>query len=39
MLRNDEKLRGLSHKNKGAYRRQGASRDGEFMLQYLKSIL
>ncbi len=40
MPKNDEKLRGLSCKNKGgAYRREGTFEDEEFVLQYLRSIL
>ncbi len=39
MPRNDEELRGPSHRNKGAYKKQEASGDGEFVLQHLRSIL
>jgi hypothetical protein len=42
MWRNDEELRGSSHKNWGGgglYIKQKAYGDGEFILQYLRSIL
>ncbi len=40
MPRNDEKLRGPNCRNKGgAYSREGAAGDEEYMLQYLRSIL
>jgi hypothetical protein len=40
MSRNDEKLRSSNCKNnEGAYKREGASGDEEFVLQYLRSIL
>ncbi len=39
MSKNDEELKGSNCITKGAYRKQGASRDGEFVLQYLKSML
>jgi hypothetical protein len=38
MPRNDEKLKGPSHRNKGACKKQGAYGDGEFVLKYLRSI-
>ncbi len=38
--RNDEKSKGPSCRNKGgAYSREGAARDEEFVLQYLRSTL
>jgi hypothetical protein len=40
MMRNDEKLRSPNHRNKGgAYSREGAVGDEEYVLQYLRSIL